>query len=180
MHHNHRTGKFIDALCNSCNLQIQNRLFLPVVFHNLKNYDAHHVFKYVSKRLAAKYDEDKKVSFDSVEITALNLEKKISFKIQYLRFIYSYQFPNAGLQKIVQNVAKESFCHSRKHLGDNDLVSAKVIFPYEWFDSFGKFNETELPSMDTFHNKMEEEGITLRLSGPRSIVERSKIITTCI
>jgi hypothetical protein len=36
MHHNHRAGKFIDALCNSCNLQIQNRLFIPVVFRNLK------------------------------------------------------------------------------------------------------------------------------------------------
>jgi hypothetical protein len=25
MHHNHRTGKFIAALCNGCNLQIKNR-----------------------------------------------------------------------------------------------------------------------------------------------------------
>jgi hypothetical protein len=160
MHHNHRTGKFIDALCNSCNLQIQNRLFIPVVFHNLKNYDAHHVFKYFSKRLAAKYDEDKKESFEGVEITALNLEKYISFKIQYLRFIDSYQFLSAGLEKIVQNMAKESFRHSRKHLGDNDLLLAKGIFPYEWFDCFEKFNETELPSMDSFYNELDEEGVS--------------------
>jgi hypothetical protein len=42
MHHNHRTGKFIAAFCNGCNLQIKNRednFFVPVVFHNLKNYD---------------------------------------------------------------------------------------------------------------------------------------------
>jgi hypothetical protein len=34
-HHNHRTGKFIAALCNGCNLQIKNRednFFVPVVF----------------------------------------------------------------------------------------------------------------------------------------------------
>jgi hypothetical protein len=35
-HHNHRTGKFIDALCNNCNLQIGDRILIPVVFHNLK------------------------------------------------------------------------------------------------------------------------------------------------
>jgi hypothetical protein len=39
MHHNHRTGQFIDAACNSCNLQIKSidsKFFIPVVFHNLK------------------------------------------------------------------------------------------------------------------------------------------------
>ena len=38
-HHNHRTGKFIDALCNKCNLQSEStdkEFFIPVVFHNLK------------------------------------------------------------------------------------------------------------------------------------------------
>jgi hypothetical protein len=78
-------------------------------FPQFKNYDVHHVLKYFSKRLAAKYDEDKKESFEGVEITALNLEKYISFKIQYLRFIDSYQFLSAGLEKIVQNVRKNRF-----------------------------------------------------------------------
>jgi hypothetical protein len=57
-------------------------------------------------------------------------------------------------------MAKESFHHSRKHLGDNDLLLAKGIFPYEWFDCFEKFNETELPSMDAFYNKLDEEGVS--------------------
>jgi hypothetical protein len=41
-HHNHRTRKFIAALCNGCNLQIkntENNIFVPLVFHNWKNYD---------------------------------------------------------------------------------------------------------------------------------------------
>ena len=39
-HHNHRTEKYIDALCNKCNLQIEStdkEFFIPVVFNNLKN-----------------------------------------------------------------------------------------------------------------------------------------------
>jgi protein-arginine kinase activator protein McsA len=52
-HHNHRTGKFIDVLCNNCNLQIRYRILIPVVFHNLKHYDVHHIFKSFNKRVDA-------------------------------------------------------------------------------------------------------------------------------
>jgi hypothetical protein len=84
MHHNHRTGKFIAALCNGCNLQIKNRednFFVPVVLHNLKNYDVHHIFRHFSKSIAAKYDKKGKASYRSVKIIALNLERYISFEI---------------------------------------------------------------------------------------------------
>jgi hypothetical protein len=84
MHHNHRTGKFIAALCNGCNLQIKNRednFFVPVVFHNLKNYDAHHIFRHFSKSIAAKYDKKGKASYRSVKIIAFDLERYISFEI---------------------------------------------------------------------------------------------------
>jgi hypothetical protein len=77
-----------------------------------------------------------------------------------LRFIDSYQFLSAGLDNFLQNMAKELFCHSRKHLGDNDLLLAKGIFPYEWCDCFEKFNETELPSMDAFYNELDKEGVS--------------------
>jgi hypothetical protein len=43
---------------------------------------------------------------------------------------------------------------------DNELLFAKEIFPYEWLDSFEKFDCTELPSKDAFYSKMNEEGIT--------------------
>jgi hypothetical protein len=162
-HHNHRTGKFISALCNGCNLQIKNReenFFVPVVFHNLKNYDAHHIFRHFSKNIAAKYDKKGKASYRNVKIIALNLERYISFEIQHLRFIDSNQFLGAKLEKLVRNLPKDSLRHTRKHLGDNELLFAKGIFPYEWFDSFEKFDCTELPSQDAFYSELEENGVT--------------------
>ena len=45
-------------------------------------------------------------------------------------------------------------------MGDNDLLYAKGIFPYEWFDSFDKFEETDLPQKDAFYINLNEEGIT--------------------
>jgi hypothetical protein len=91
-HHNHHTGKFIDALCNKCNLQIGEIIFIPVVFHNSKLYEAHHIFKSFNKRVAAKYDEEGRQTFESVNIIALNLQKYVSFAFQYLRFNNSCQF----------------------------------------------------------------------------------------
>ena len=49
-HHGHATGVFIGASCRVCNLQLRQEkkyYTLPVVFHNFKSYDAHHILQYV-------------------------------------------------------------------------------------------------------------------------------------
>jgi hypothetical protein len=160
-HHNHRTGRFIDALCNSCNVQISDkRPRIPVAAHNLRNYDAHHVIRNFGKRMAAKFDEDGRGSYRNVNVIAMNLEKFISFDINRLRFIDSYQFMSASLEKLVNNLPKDALRHTRKHLGDDELLYAKGIFPYEWFDSMTKLDSVELPPRDAFYSKLNEEGIS--------------------
>ena len=63
-HHDHKTGNFISAVCNTCNLVLKPRkriskkddeeeeevFFIPTISHNLKNYDAHHIFRYFNYR----------------------------------------------------------------------------------------------------------------------------------
>jgi hypothetical protein len=123
-HHNHRTGKFIAALCNGCNLPIKNRednFFVSVVFHNLKNYDAHHIFRHF---IAAKYDKKGKALYRSVKIIALNLERYISFEIQHLRFIGSYQFLNAKQEKLVSNLPRDSL----RPVAPNPIMSIRNAY----------------------------------------------------
>jgi hypothetical protein len=127
---------------------------------NLKNYVAHHILRHFSKNIAAKFDKKGKASYRNVKIIAFNLERYISFEIQQLRFIDWNQFLNAKLEKLVSNLRKGALRHTRKHLIDNELLFAKGIFPYEWFDSFEKFDCTELPPQDAFYSELEEEGIT--------------------
>jgi hypothetical protein len=110
MHHKKHTGQFIDAVCNSYNLQIKSndsKFFILVMFHNLKNYDAHHIFRHFSRRLTVKYDRTGRKSYDNVNIIALNFERYVSFKIRHLRFIDSYQFRNASLEKLVKNLTND-------------------------------------------------------------------------
>ena len=147
--------------------QGQYKFFIPVVFHNLKNYDAHHIFRWFNSRVVEEFDEDRgENSLQNVEIIALNLERFVSFEMLYLRFIDSCQFLSASLESLVGSLAKscnepyDKFKHTRFHMGSNDLLFSKGVFPYEYFNSLDKFDETSLPPKDAFYSNLNMEAIT--------------------
>ena len=43
---------------------------------------------------------------------------------------------------------------------DNEIIYSKGIYPYEYMDSFDRFDETQLPSKDKFYSRLNEEDIT--------------------
>ena len=45
---------------------------------------------------------------------------------------------------------------------ETDLLSQKGIYPYENMDSFEKFKETQLPSRESFHGKLNKTHISDR------------------
>ena len=45
-------------------------------------------------------------------------------------------------------------------LNKHGLERRKGIFPYEWFDSIDKLNETSLPPKEAFCSKLKQSGIT--------------------
>ena len=47
--HCHVTGKYKGAVHSSCNLNYRQRERIPVFFHNLKGYDAHHIMSATRK-----------------------------------------------------------------------------------------------------------------------------------
>ena len=40
------------------------------------------------------------------------------------------------------------------------LMMRKGVFPYDWFDSIDKLNETQLPPKDAFYSELNDEEIT--------------------
>ena len=151
--------------------------FLPVIFHNLKSYDAHFVIKHfkkqytaLSKKRADKdsshddeesvYDEDKDTAYGDIRVTPLNGEKYLSFQVGNLRFIDSFLFLSLSLDKLVSQLLKSGrnhFVHTIKHLGNNDLVFAKGVYPYSYMTGPEKFDETQLPPIEAFHNTLNDE-----------------------
>ena len=80
--HCHITGKFRGAAHNACNRSYfrinPKKVIIPVVFHNLKGYDAHHLMQQIAEVDA------------NLRCIRNNMEKYISFSLGNLRFIDSF------------------------------------------------------------------------------------------
>ena len=48
-----------------------------------------------------------------------------------------------------------------KFYPDNELLCRKGIYPYEYMDSFDKYNETSLPPIEQFYSKLKQSNIKL-------------------
>ena len=150
------TSKFRVTAHTYCNLKLRVRsrqTTIPVVFHNLENYDAH----LIMQGLQGPQEGGKLLCI------AKNSEKYISFSLGQLRFIDLFNFMASSLDKLVKACPKESFTLLRSKFSDDsdsmDLLLQKGVYPYEYMDSFDKFKETRLPSIEQFYSTLKHSDI---------------------
>ena len=161
--HCHITGKVRGICHNKCNLQLRfnkkTQIDIPIIVHNLKNYDSHIIFKSLEKKY-------------KINIIAQTDEKYISFNLNNMRFIDSYQFVNKPLAELVKEMKndnhdneflKKTFPLTSTHFNSEylDLVTEKGVYPYEYVNNFEQFN-IQLPV------KKEFDRNTLNLDEPIS------------
>ena len=154
--HCHLTGRFRGLSHPSCNIKYRLSKKIPVVLHNLKNYDAHIIMQGISA-----------VGKEQVKCIPNNMEKYVSFSIgKHLMFIDSFQFLGASLESLVNNLASEGVGKFQQ-LIDNinikikpKLLLRKQPFPYEYVNSWEKLDEKKLPKKSDFYSSLTEEGIT--------------------
>ncbi|XP_060554029.1 uncharacterized protein LOC132715073 [Ruditapes philippinarum] len=154
-HHNHLTGEIIGPACNKCNLNCEQAKFTPVIFHNLRNFDAH----ILCESLGLFKDFP-------LRCIAQNSERYVSFSLGKLRFIDSFQFLPASLESLVDNLAQDglqafpsllSECNSEE---EAELLLRKGVYPYDYMDSFDKFDESSLPLKEEFYSTIKKEHIS--------------------
>ena len=80
----------------------------------------------------------------------------------HLTFIDSFQFMSSGLGKLVSNLPKDDLIYTSKAFKAKrlDLMSQKGVYPYDFMDSFEKFNQMELPNKDQFYSILNDQHIT--------------------
>ena len=181
--HDHLTGKYRGPAHSKCNLTLRidpYRTPISVFFHNLKNYDSHHIISAIGRTEEKKTavtdkngepimhkDREGKATDKPVTVTdggisgiVQNMEKLISFSWGQFRFVDSFAFLSSSLDRLVQNTPKKNlnitggvyFClglrRPERQLMDKkfDLVTRKGVYPYEYMDSFDRFEEKELPT----------------------------------
>ena len=67
-------------------------------------------------------------------------------------FIDSMQFINSSFDKLVKNSSDEDFIYLVEEFGSKnlELLKQKSAHPYEYMNSFEKFNEEKLPAKNIF------------------------------
>ena len=168
--HCHYTGKYRGAACISCNSKMKNPKFIPVVLHNLQNYDSHLFIRNLGETEGnincIPKTEEKYISFTKDIIVDEFIDKKTQktvFVKRQLRFIDSFKFMASGLENLVKNLNPDELNFLKRFYKveeERKLLSRKGVFPYDWFDSMEKLNEKKLPEMDKFYSKLNDENVS--------------------
>ena len=139
------------------------------MFHNLSGYDTHLFIRELGGHAS------------DMEVITKNKEDYISFSIKVpvdsyidkdgeekdklieLRFIDSFKFMSSSLDSITKNLVsrgKKLFCFEDYSELQYDLLTRKGVYPYEYVNSWDRFNETQLPLIDAFYSNLNMSSIS--------------------
>ena len=165
--HCHITGKYRGSAHQDCNLKLKiepDNIKIPVIFHNLRGYDSHFIMQEIGAIVKNNtYTKNGKEIKMNINAIPNNMEKYMAFMLgNHLTFIDSFQFMSSSLDKLVSNLPAEAFKYTSKKFKKEkfELMRKKGIYPYDFMDSFEKFNKTELPTKEEFYSILNNEHIT--------------------
>nr|WP_253308703.1 DNA polymerase [Rickettsia endosymbiont of Ceutorhynchus assimilis] len=149
-----------------CNLNHQDSHVIYVVFHNLGGYDAHFIIADIANRMKG-----------SIDLLPITKEKYISFTkhideypVQF-RFIDSFRFMSSSLDKLASYLPEYPNLRYQFAELDEDkigLLTRKGVMPYDYIDSFDRFEEACLPPIEAFYNTLNDTPC------PRKLYQRAK------
>ena len=166
--HCHITGEYRGSAHQDCNLKLRinpEEIKIPVIFHNLRGYDSHFIMQEIGAIVKKHAYKNKNGEEKQMNINAIpnNMEKYMAFMLgNHLTFIDSFQFMSSSLDKLVSNLPAEALKYTNKKFkgGKFELKTRKGVYPYDYMDSFEKFNKTELPTKEEFYSILSDEHIT--------------------
>ena len=150
-----------------CNLKLRvnpEEVKIPVIFHNLRGYDSHFIMQEIGEIVNKHAYTNKKGEKCQMNINAIpnNMEKYMAFMLgNHLVSLDSFQFMSSSLDKLVNNLPKESFKYTSQVFDDEklDLMIRKGVYPYDYMDSFKKVKK-QLPSKEEFYSVLNNEHIS--------------------
>ena len=166
--HCHITGEFRGSAHQDCNLKLRinpETIKIPVVFHNLRGYDSHFIMQQIGQIAKEHIYTNKKGQKKEMNINAIpnNMEKYMAFMLgNHLVFLDSFQFMSSSLNNLVKNLPDEALKYTEQEFKNEqfNLMKQKGIYPYDYMDSFEKFNETKLPFKQHFYSILNDEHIS--------------------
>jgi hypothetical protein len=166
-HHDHITGEFVAALCQRCNTRIRQPLaVLPIFFHNLRNYDMHAMciegFSQMKGWILKPIAQTKEKYITLTAKTEVGRDEAGHAIFFEIRFVDSYQFLTASLDKLSSNLPRNKMINAQLFrsqfpgLVDDDVIFGKGVFPYSYLDHEHKLNEFDLPAIGAFYDTLTD------------------------
>ncbi|XP_031619421.1 uncharacterized protein LOC116338364, partial [Contarinia nasturtii] len=168
--HSHLSGRYRGPSHQSCNLKYQETRHIPVVFHNLSNYDSH----FMISKIASGFEGDISIipindeRYISFTKTVNNSDQKINYKEKIrFRFIDSFRFMADSLDKLSSylTTTNKVILQKESHkcgfsLKQMQMLFRKGVFPYDYVTSHKTLKEKRLPPRSAFYNKLNESKIS--------------------
>ena len=146
--HCYVTGKFRGVAHWYCNINCRLTEKVLVIFHDLRGYDNHLIFCELNK------------FYVKINVIPNGLEKCMAFFSlnKNLVFVDSMQFMTSSLDKLVKNLSDKDFKYLVEELGSEnlELLKQKGAYPYEYMNSFERFNEEKLPARKYFFSSTKK------------------------
>ena len=122
--HCHITGKYRGAACKYCNFKhldiVANHHTIPIVFHNLKGYDMHHILKNLDGRNTSIIANSKeKIMTARIRDQSEEYEEDRNTNSSGIKYIDSFQFLSTSLATLADNLPKEDYIYMEKYLHDD-------------------------------------------------------------
>jgi len=127
----------------------------------MKGYDSHFIFQQLGKLRKNILGLDYNISG-----IPLTIEKYLSFNIDNIVFLDSFQFISTSLDKLVEGLNKakdvslfKNFNIEFNNISDelHNLLRQKGVFPYDFYNHKNKLNASKLPSIKEFYNTSNGE-----------------------
>ena len=82
----------------------------------------------------------------------------VFFENKNLAFIDSMHFMNSSLDTLVKNLSDKDFRYLIEEFGSEyfELLKQKGVYPYEYKNSFERFNEEKLPTRKYFYSSIKD------------------------
>ena len=162
------TGKFRGSAHQDCNskLKIKHaKIKIPVLFHNLRGYDSHFIMQQIGEIAQKHVYKNNRGEECHMNINCIpnNMEKYMAFMLgNNLVFLDSFQFMSSSLDNLTKNLPDDAFKYTQQIFIKEqfNLMKQKGIYPYDYMDSFNKFNETKLPNKQDFYSILNNEHIS--------------------
>ena len=133
------------------------------MFHNLSGYDAHLFIRelggHASDMEAIAKNKEDYISF-SIKVPVdsyIDKNGEEKDKLIELRFIDSFKFMSSTLDSPTKNLVSSG----KRLFGFEDyselqcgLLTRKGVYPYEYINTWDRFEETQLPSMNAFYSNL--------------------------